>query len=136
MSISTIEIAVVVGGLFLGYWIANSFMGAKPKKKDEPKKAPDQESSEGASWQSSRKSSQLGRGGPRNEEEPISSSWHKILEIPPSATRGDISAAYKQKISQYHPDKVALLGPELRDLAELKSKQINAAYDYAMKLRG
>lgn len=35
-------------------------------------------------------------------------------------------------MSQYHPDKVASLGPELRDLCERKTKEINTAYDQAM----
>ncbi|MHC1769408.1 MAG: DnaJ family molecular chaperone [Verrucomicrobiia bacterium] len=29
---------------------------------------------------------------------------------------------------QYHPDNVASLGPELRELAERKAKQINEAF--------
>jgi hypothetical protein len=33
--------------------------------------------------------------------------------------------AYKAMIIQYHPDKVESLGQELRDLAEMKSKEIN-----------
>lgn len=37
---------------------------------------------------------------------------------------------------QYHPDKVASLGPELRDLCECKTKEINIAYDRAMAERG
>jgi DnaJ like chaperone protein len=51
-----------------------------------------------------------------------------------NASQEQIVAAYKQKIRQYHPDKVAQMGAEIRELAEFKSKQINAAYDYAMKL--
>lgn len=35
-------------------------------------------------------------------------------------------------MSQYHPDKVASLGPELRDLCERKTKEINTAYDQAI----
>jgi preprotein translocase subunit Sec63 len=31
-------------------------------------------------------------------------------------------------MAEYHPDKVATLGVELRDLAEEKSKAITAAY--------
>jgi transposase len=41
----------------------------------------------------------------------------------------------KKKIRQYHPDKVESLGPELKKLAVLKSKEINAAYSMAKKLK-
>jgi len=30
---------------------------------------------------------------------------------------------------QYHPDKVATLAPEFRELAERRMKEINTAYD-------
>jgi DnaJ-domain-containing protein 1 len=30
---------------------------------------------------------------------------------------------------QYHPDRVATLGPELQAMAEEKAKQINCAYE-------
>jgi hypothetical protein len=43
---------------------------------------------------------------------------------------------YRDRIQEYHPDRVAALGPKLRELAEAESKKINAAYDYfARKLK-
>jgi DnaJ-domain-containing protein 1 len=39
-------------------------------------------------------------------------------------------------MSQYHPDKVASLGRELRELAESKSKEISVAYQEALVARG
>ena len=51
--------------------------------------------------------------------------WHEVLGVPPAATR--------EQISQYHPDKVARLGAEIRALAERKSAQLNGAYDQALK---
>ena len=38
--------------------------------------------------------------------------------------------------SQYHPDKVASLGPELRELAERKSREITQAYREVMRAHG
>ena len=35
---------------------------------------------------------------------------------------------YYELASQYHPDKVHLLGPKLRELAEIEMKTINEAY--------
>ncbi len=40
----------------------------------------------------------------------------------------EIRAAYLMRISEYHPDKVAALGKEIREVAERKSKEINVAY--------
>ena len=62
--------------------------------------------------------------------------WHEVLGTSPSATLEEIKAAYRQKISLYHPDRVAGLGEELRELAEVHAKDINAAYATACRLRG
>jgi DnaJ-domain-containing protein 1 len=118
------EMAVVTGGALLGYWIVSSLTATKADKKNKGDPVPD------ASWNAERQTD------PPHEEALISSSWFRILEVPETASREEIVSAYKLKIRQYHPDKVASLGLELRELAELKSKQINAAYDYALKLRG
>lgn len=56
------------------------------------------------------------------------SDYFRILEIQPGATISEVKAAYRRKMQQYHPDKVASLGKEFRDLAEAKSKEINGAY--------
>lgn len=72
---------------------------------------------------------------PMNQTTEVPTRWFRILEVSQGATKEQIVAAYKQKIRQYHPDKVAQMGAEIRELAEFRSKQINAAYDYAMKLQ-
>ena len=56
------------------------------------------------------------------------SPW-EVLEVQPGASPEEIRLAYQVKIRQYHPDKVANLGPELRELAERHTKEINAAYE-------
>ena len=43
--------------------------------------------------------------------------------------RAEIKKAYQALIQQYHPDRVADMGPELRDVAEERTKEINAAYE-------
>ncbi|MCX7774697.1 MAG: J domain-containing protein [Spirochaetaceae bacterium] len=40
---------------------------------------------------------------------------------------------YYRLVAQYHPDKVAHLGKELKELAEEKTKRINEAYEYLMQ---
>ena len=55
------------------------------------------------------------------------SAW-QVLELEPGASRDDIRRAYQAKIRQYHPDRVANAAPELQQLAERRTKEINAAY--------
>ncbi len=52
----------------------------------------------------------------------------KVLGAEPGASQREIDAAYKKKAKMYHPDKVASLAPEVREMAELRMKEINAAY--------
>ena len=59
----------------------------------------------------------------------------RILGIYPNACNDEIKSAYKQRIKEYHPDKVAQLGAELRSLAEKKTSEINQAYEFLKKLR-
>jgi preprotein translocase subunit Sec63 len=51
-----------------------------------------------------------------------------VLGVRKGATRDQIKTAYRTLIVQYHSDKVAHLGPELRRLAAEKSQQIIDAY--------
>jgi hypothetical protein len=56
--------------------------------------------------------------------------YGKLIELKGKVTKSQIRSKYLDMISLYHPDKVQHLGPELRELAELKSKELNAAYDW------
>jgi preprotein translocase subunit Sec63 len=58
----------------------------------------------------------------------------EVLDVPENASMEDIEQAYRKKISDYHPDKVANAAPELKALAELRAREINAAYDELQKL--
>jgi len=61
--------------------------------------------------------------------------WHDILGVPEEAPMSDIVSAYHRQIDLYHPDKVAHLGPELKAVAENKTKAIQAAYDYICSIK-
>ena len=61
--------------------------------------------------------------------------WSLVLDVPADASMEEIRAAYLKLISEYHPDKVAALGKEIREVAERKSKEINVAYSFALEER-
>jgi len=56
--------------------------------------------------------------------------YYKVLGLQNGATVEDIKKAYKNLISQYHPDKVSNLGTDLQSLAKKKTQEINEAYQY------
>ena len=57
-----------------------------------------------------------------------SKSPYEVLGIGVSASREEIRIAYRKMASLYHPDKVAHLAPEFREMADRKMKEINTAY--------
>lgn len=61
--------------------------------------------------------------------------WHLVLGVAETASLDEVVAAYRSAMNQYHPDKVAHLGEELRDLAEKKCKEINLAYEAALRVK-
>ena len=44
-----------------------------------------------------------------------------------------IKSTYRKTIAQYHPDRVMAMGPEIKDVAEKKAKEINEAYEHFRK---
>lgn len=112
------EVMVIVVCLALGYWIVAVFV---------PSLMETDASAENAAGNAG-----VAHAGAPHEAE---LEWFEVLGIPESSLREDIVIAYKRKIRQYHPDLVARMGPELKALAEHKSKEINAAYAIALDLR-
>ncbi len=72
------------------------------------------------------------RGGPSGRAQAAASERpfdpYKVLGIAPSASRETIQAAYKARMNEYHPDKVAHLGEDLQKLAHRKALEIQRAY--------
>lgn len=56
-----------------------------------------------------------------------------ILGLEGRIGRSEIKRAFRELVKQYHPDKVAHLGPKLKKAADLEMKNINEAYDYFRK---
>ena len=64
-----------------------------------------------------------------SNDSPQARSPYEVLEIRPGSSKEEIRAAYRRLVQQYHPDRVATLAPEFRELAEQRMKEINAAYE-------
>lgn len=60
---------------------------------------------------------------------------YRVFDLTSDATDAEIDQAYRRLISQYHPDKMAGAAEDLRGQAELKAREINAAYDRIKTLR-
>ena len=67
---------------------------------------------------------------PETPPDPEEEDYAKILGLVGNYTPEDAKSAYRILIAQYHPDKVALMGDEIREVAERKAKEINEAYEH------
>jgi DnaJ like chaperone protein len=65
---------------------------------------------------------------PKTENE-----YARVLGLKGKVTREEIRKKYRDLAKQYHPDRVADLGPELKEIAEKKMKEINQAYEFYQK---
>jgi len=52
----------------------------------------------------------------------------EILGVRAGANLDEITQAYRREAQKNHPDKVATMAPEFRELAEKRMKELNAAY--------
>lgn len=79
-----------------------------------------------------RAASESNRGPKGTEPEPSaggSTDPHDILGVPRGSSGDAIRKAYQERIRKYHPDYLENMAPELRELAEERTKQINQAYE-------
>jgi DnaJ like chaperone protein len=61
---------------------------------------------------------------------------YRILEVAGDATDDEVRDAYRKKVKENHPDKVAHLGEEIQRAANEKLKKINDAYEKIKRERG
>ena len=54
---------------------------------------------------------------------------YRVFGLTSEASDAEIDLAYRRLITQYHPDKLAGVAPELQKQAEAKARDINTAYD-------
>lgn len=60
---------------------------------------------------------------------------YKVLGLTAEASEAEIDRAYRRLITQYHPDRLVGAAEDLREQAETKAREINAAYDAIRKQR-
>jgi DnaJ like chaperone protein len=123
-----IEIFAILVGLLVGYFAVSKLIGTKP---DPQPQKPNPNANPNANQNQNQNTSS--QPPPREEEENLA--WYEVLKVSPHASADEIHSAYKSQIRQYHPDKVASLGPEIKALAESKSKAINRAYQEGVQAR-
>ena len=80
--------------------------------------------------QASRRPQPSSNRGSGREREP-----HVVLGVAADASFEDVRAAYQKLVQENHPDKVADMSAEIRELAERRTKEINAAYNELKKRR-
>jgi hypothetical protein len=61
--------------------------------------------------------------------------WWAVLGVASDADKDEIVRSYRRKIQQYHPDRVTGLAPEIVELAECRTKALNAAYASGLRAR-
>ena len=61
---------------------------------------------------------------------------YKVLGIPSTATDDEVRKAYRKMALQYHPDRVATLGNDVKEAAKRKFQEINDAKERIYKARG
>lgn len=119
------DIIVVVIGLFAGYFLVSWIVGKLGRNKSSP--------SAGSERPRQPQDREEPRGAGSTQSAPSAPPWYDVLGVPAYASLDQIKAAYRRKIAQYHPDKTSTLGDELRALAEVKTKELNTAYDAALR---
>jgi len=71
---------------------------------------------------------QAPKPGPENLPFSNIGELYAILEIPPTATREEVTKAYRRLVLRYHPDKTELLPPQQKEEHTEKFRKINLAY--------
>ena len=66
--------------------------------------------------------------GPEPDSFSAGSDPYAVLGISRQAGQKEIQAAYRERMHEYHPDKVAHLGEDLQKLAHQRSLEIQQAY--------
>ena len=58
-----------------------------------------------------------------------------VLGISPEASNEEVEQAWRRRMQEYHPDRVANAAPELRELAGRRAREANAAWESIRRQR-
>ena len=108
--------AIIGASLLAGYWAVSLLMQNFQKGSESKQNGPSKS-----------------EGEKGNNNASSSRPWYDVLEISPSASIDEIKVSYRKSIRMYHPDRVETLGPEFRELAERRAKEINQACRRALR---
>lgn len=129
---SRTDIIVVLVCLFAGYFLVSWLIGRlNGGAQDKGGPTPRSDSGQGR-W---RDRDESPPHAPRPDPGSVRA-WYEVLQVPAYASLDEVKLAYRRRIAEYHPDKTSNLGDELRVLAETKTKEINTAYDTALRAFG
>ena len=131
-----IGVCLVIGYVVVGSFFDKRYDAPKSQGGAEPESNQRRDHSQQQEGKESQRQEHKKRDEPRQPGAayaPFGPRWATVLGVPATASKDEIAAAYKRKISEYHPDKVTRMGPEIRALADMRSKEINAAYDEALR---
>ena len=107
----------------------------KPEESpEEPQEEPREEFQQGSQEKPRQEHPWDASSQPPTPAVPVSPAM-EVLGLGAGASPQEINAAYKRMARTYHPDKVAGEAQEVREYAEEKMKEINAAYS-ELKHRG
>lgn len=113
-----LEVLVAVSGVAVGYWLVSVFLSRSDAEDDD-----------------------AGRNGSADPDASVTVDigtrhWSEVLGVAIDADRQQITAAWRRRIAEYHPDRVATMAAEIRALAGQRTAEINAAYEQALRERG
>jgi len=73
---------------------------------------------------------------PEPSAAPTDDDPYAVLGVAPRVTDAELEQAYRRRMSEYHPDRVANAAKEIRDMADQRAREINQAYDRIKRERG
>jgi DnaJ-domain-containing protein 1 len=123
-----LEFAVVLGCGLAGFIAISAVIDARRVREDRQK-------DDGATKNNSESRKTQGEDRQSANDSGASRSWWETLNVERDASTEQIKSAFRREIARYHPDRVEGLGIELRQLAELKAKEVNHAYAMAKQQR-
>ena len=120
------DLLVALGTLFYLYSASKKDAGRDRSRREGA-------SSEGRQGQQDRRGSDSdssGRAG-RDSMDP-----YEVLGVDRGESFEEIRSRYKERLLQYHPDRVQHLGKEFEEIAERKTKEITEAYQQILRELG